>query len=177
MKITKILLPLVVLFSVAAHAENKRATFTVSTPKEDWKGPPSDAEFTFGAMAGLGMVDPDAGLGLLLNGAKKIYHQGFVPDINNQVFLELTLGPVFAANHVPFVYGIHLRWDFQKDEQWTFYGFGGLGGNIARSTTGGSRFLLFPQFGGGAFYHFDSRFSARGEVSHEWTTLGISCAI
>lgn len=60
---------------------------------KDWKGAPYPNQFTGGAMMGLGIRDSSAGFSMLGTIAAKIVPQGFIPDINNDVFLEAAGGP------------------------------------------------------------------------------------
>ena len=75
------------------------------------------------------------------------------------------------------IFGSHLRWDFVKDEHWTFYALGGVGGNnlsVATVNVGSvSRTALFPRFGAGAIYGVHDKFSIRAELSHELTAVGV----
>ena len=140
---------------------------------EDFKGKPRDIEFTVGGLAGLGIIDSTAGFALLGTAAKKIINHGFVADINNQVFLETALGPVFAAGTTTFFYSLHLRWDFEKDQEWTFFALGGLGGDVTGDKLG-NHWELFPRFGVGALWHMNPTLTLRGEISHELIALGVS---
>ena len=80
-------------------------------------------------MAGLGVAGNSLGFGLNFAAAFKILHQGFIDDVNDQVFIELIGGPLFVSGTVAGFYGAHLRWEFHKNDMWTFYALGGLGGN------------------------------------------------
>src|SRR4051812_17989063 len=105
-------------FIVSAHAA------------EDWKGDPDPAQVHFGALLGLGVIDSNAGFAVLGTASKKIVQHGFSPDINNSVSIETQLGPLFVSGGTAFAYSAHLRWDFEKDLDWTFYALGGLAGHI-----------------------------------------------
>jgi hypothetical protein len=142
---------------------------------EDWKGEADPAEFNAGVLTGLGVVNSQAGFALMATGAKRILKQGFVPDINNSVWIETELGPVFVSGGTAFAYSAHLRWDFVKDQNWTLYAVGGLGGLVTGSDLG-DHFELFPRFGVGAMAKLTDLISLRGEVSHELTAVGVSFA-
>jgi hypothetical protein len=148
---------------------------------EDFKGQPNPQQFTVGAAAGLGIVDGNGGFALIGSAAKKIIDRGFAPDINNQVFVELELGTAVRSGPDSFVYGAHLRWDFEKDAEWTFFAIGGLGGNVTdQAGTIGEHWELFPRFGAGAFWRpawLPPNLSVRGELSHELTVVGVSLAL
>ncbi len=145
----------------------------VSASAEDWKGSPSAREFTVGFMTGLGVVEPKYGFALLGNAAKKIANEGFIPDFNDQVFIEAELGTIFADGQRPFFYSLHLRWDFQQNDQWIFFAMGGLAGQITGAHFG-DRAMVFPRIGGGLLYYLNQNFSLRAEVSHEVTGVGLS---
>lgn len=138
---------------------------------EAWKGVPSDKEFSAGAMAGLGVIDATAGFSLLGTVAKKIVKQGFVPDLNDSVWVEFEGGPFFAKGSVAFAYSAHLRWDFVKDDDWTFYAVGGLGGNVTGKDLG-DRWELFPRFGVGTMARLNQEIAIRAELSHEFVVVG-----
>lgn len=138
---------------------------------EDWKGNPDLSEFTFSLMTGAGIIDSSVGLAVAGAASKKIVRQGFVPDINNTVFIEALLGPVFVAGSAQFSYSTHLRWDFIRDEEWTFYALGGLGGYFTGQSMG-NQSLLYPRFGSGVFWNISEYVTLRGELSHEFMVLG-----
>lgn len=167
------------LFSIAfidrGHAAESKPSAQPARAAEDFKGEPPATEVTFGALGGLGIINSRAGFSLLGTAAKKIVNKGFAPDINNQVFIEVQAGPMFLSGGPAFVYSAHLRWDFPKDEQWTLYALGGLGG-YATGADLGSQWLLFPRFGVGAMMYLNDNLSLRAEVSHELIATGVSFA-
>lgn len=122
-----------------------------------------------GFLMGLGIIDTSAGFALLGTISQKAVPDGFIPDINDSASIEFQGGPVFMSGATPFMYSAHLRWDFHKDEKWSFYSLGGLGGNIT-----GDRFALHPRFGAGAIAAVHNFFSLRGEVSHELIGVGMT---
>ncbi len=145
-----------------------------------FKGQPPPYQFNLGGLAGLGVVDSRPGFSLMGTAAVKIMNHGFAEDINNQVFLEAAFGPLFVSGGTAFQYSFHLRWDFVKDEDWTFYGLGGLGGVITGSSyspiplgpTKASS-MFYPRFGIGAMWGLFDIASLRVELSHELIALGI----
>ena len=144
----------------------------------DFKGEPPSTQLTWGGMAGLAQIHSEAGLAVIGSVAKKLFDKGFVPDINNQVFIELQGGPLFVNDVTLFGYSAHLRWDFVKDSRWTLYGLGGLGGNVGKFAPGAqSEFVLHPRFGAGAFLQVAPFIALRGELSAEWTTVGVSISL
>ena len=152
--------------SVGSPVESAQTT-------EDWKGTPSISEMDAGFLLGMGVLDSSAGFALLGTFSKKIVHQGFVPEINNSVSLEVQAGPLFVSSATAFAYSLHLRWDFTKDSDWTFYSLAGVAGHITGEDLG-SRFLLFPRVGLGAFHSTSLGFLVRGEISHEFLTVGLT---
>lgn len=139
---------------------------------ENWKGPAEQNQFDVGILSGLGILDSTAGFALLLDAASKVQQEGFIPDINDSASIELQLGPVIRSSGSSFFYSTHLRWDFHKDQAWSFYGLGGVGGHITDSSLG-SNFEIFPRFGAGALWHVHEFFSLRGELSHELIGVGL----
>ncbi len=146
---------------------------TPVTSTEDWKGTPDSSHASLGAFTGLGVVDSHAGFALLGTASTKIAQDGWITDVNDSVSAEAYVGPVFTSGTSAFAYSLHLRWDFKKDESWTFYGLGGLGGKIQSGALGG-HFELFPRFAVGAFYDAGLPFLIRAEVSHELIGVGIN---
>jgi hypothetical protein len=160
----------IVVFALGVGFVSIGASFVFAA--EDFKGSNPAHEFTLGLTGGLGVVDSTAGFALIGSAAKKIIQHGFVPDINNQVFIELELGPMFASGTTAMVYSAHLRWDFPKDEKWTFFALGGFGGNITDSKLG-DHWELFPRFGVGAFWSLKTGLALRGVISHELMVVGV----
>ena len=143
---------------------------------EDFKGKSSAVEWTMGAMTGLGVLDSAGGFALVGNVARKIVHRGFIPDINDQVFVELQMGPLWMKGATALFYSTHLRWDFRKDAEWTFYALGGLGGHFSPRALGDHATLL-PRLGVGAFWRVAPLVNLRGEFSHELLAVGVSYAL
>ena len=165
MIMTRLIAALALACSLLAISEPARAA-------EDFKGKEDPSEFDLGAMGGMGILDNHVGFELLGTASKKIVHHGFVNDINNSVSIEVELGPLFVSGGTAFAYSAHLRWDFVKDTEWTFYALGGLGGDITGASLG-DRVELYPRFGVGAMWKIGQNFNFRGEISHEFVGLGV----
>lgn len=144
---------------------------TAYYPAEDWKGKPEAANWNLTVLTGLALIDATPGFGLMGAAARKIIDRGFVPDINNSVWIEVEMGPVFAKGSTSFMFSGHLRWDFVKDDSWTFYALGGLGG-LNASQALGDNFELYPRFGIGALWNIFADFTLRAEISHELMAVG-----
>lgn len=143
-----------------------------SARAEDYKTYQPANNFTLGASTGFGLIDTHGGLSVVGNIAAKVVRDGFVPDIVNPVFLELQVGPVFVSGATFWLYSTHLRWDFVKDEKWTFFALGGFGGNGGDNKYG-DRFAFHPRFGVGAFYAMDV-IDLRMDFSRELINFGVS---
>lgn len=162
------------LFShVAVAASPAKPAVSLEPEPEAWKGKPYATLFQFSFMSGVGLLG--SSVGLPLNGAVavKIAHQGFVDDINDQAYLELMGGPLFVSNTLVGTYSLHLRWDFHKNDYWTFYSLGGLAAEFGGPLVGNYR-SFHPRFGIGAMWNLFEFLSFRGEISHEFTGVGIS---
>jgi hypothetical protein len=160
----------------ASAAGPKAATGTkpsTGTVTEDWKGAMPDREFGVGLMAGAGLIEPKYGVALQGQVSRSILKDGWLDDVSDQVFLELSAGPTFVDGHSPFVFSTQLRWDFQKDTKWTFYALGGLGAQITGRELG-DRSLIHLRFGAGAFYYLQHNMSLRMEASHEFLGGGLA---
>lgn len=140
---------------------------------EDFKGAPAPQIMDFSAMTGLAIIDSSSAFTLLGTASRKIVDRGFVSDVNNQVFVELAIGPAFFKGNTAFVFSTHLRWDFERDAKLRLFAIGGLGGN-ATGADAGNRWTLAPRFGIGALYQISDGLSLRGEISHEWMAAGVA---
>jgi hypothetical protein len=136
---------------------------------EDWKGTPRERSWTAGVVTGLAVVDGIYGWGLQGQASRKIVNKGFAEDINNQVWIELGLGPVVVSGGSGWNYTIHLRWEFHRDETYTFFAIGGLAGTVV-----GANGRLFPRFGIGGFYHVVDNLAIRAEIGHEQLVAGVT---
>lgn len=154
-------------------ADNRAIGATNPDEAEPWKGRPSEREWGLGVLAGMATVDGTVGLATLGTAAKKIVHHGFVPDLNNQVFIETQIGPLFVSSEVGVQYSAHLRWDFQKDEEWIFYGLAGLGGLVIDLGAAGTSWRVYPRTGIGTLWKVGHQLRLRGELSHELIGLGV----
>ncbi len=140
---------------------------------EDWKGVTNPSAFGFSGLGGIGVLD-DYRPGFALIGAvhERLVDRGFVPDINNSVYIEAELGPVFAAGNTAWFYSLHLRWDFTLNPDWTFYALGGVAGSDQGSGLG-NHTVFYPRIGGGAVYNVAQDFGIRFEISHELIVAGV----
>jgi hypothetical protein len=147
---------------------------------EDWKWPLAEHEWTAAVLPGVGIINNSAGFALQGAIAKKIMHQGFAPDINNQVFVEVQAGPYTTGGGSALLFSTHLRWDFALNGDWTFYALGGLGGNITGERLG-DQFQLLPRFGVGGVLDIERQTHApigiRGELSRELIGIGVQFRI
>lgn len=150
-----------------------QASAALQAQAEDFKNPSNSPDLTVAALGGLGVIDSTAGFALVGAVGKKILPEGFVSGITNPVFIEAELGPMFAKGATSLLYSGHLRWDFEKDQAWTFFAIGGLGGNITGEKLG-NHFQLFPRFGVGAMATLTNNVVVRGEISHEMILAGVS---
>lgn len=140
---------------------------------DDWKGPQRNMLWSASVMTGLGILDSTAALPLVFTGAHAFKPEGFIPDVNDSFSGELLLGPLFQSGSNSFLYSLHGRWDFIKDQNWTFFGLGGLGGAFTGKDHGDS-FRVYPRFGVGLFYFLTEQLAIRSEVSHELIGLGVA---
>lgn len=138
---------------------------------EKWKGPAPQTNLSLAALAGAGVLDSSVGFGL--NGAfgLKILHDGFIPDITDQVYLEGQFGVTFLRGSSYIPWGLFLRWDFHMDDSLTLYSLGGFGGAIT-SVALGSRALFYPRVAVGLVWRVIGDVGIRLEVSHEFIGAG-----
>lgn len=160
--------------SASTGLKSERVGSLAETPKSEadpWKGKSGPADWSFGAQLGLGVLNSTPGFALVATGGYRILRDGFIPDVNDSAFVELQMGPLFVSGTLALLFSAHLRWDFARDEQWTFYGLGGLGG-FGAPVSLGSASALYPRFGVGAIWKIHPLFGMRAEISHEMTTVG-----
>jgi hypothetical protein len=162
-----------VLQPTQAHSPKSASEVVTSKTSSDWKGPLSEYDFSISAMTGLGLLSDSAGLPVIGALSRKILHEGFVPDVSDQVHLEGALGPMFIKGATVWSWSAHLRWDFKKDELWTPFAIGGVGGHFVPDRLG-KREEFFPKFGVGAFYSLGENFKLRTELSHTWISAGVA---
>ena len=145
---------------------------------ENWKGHTEATPYEFGVLTGLSLYGTETGWGFLGNAAYLIKPNGLVDDIDERVWLEIQAGPSFfsapsGSTGTGFQYSTHARWDFTYNEYWTAYGLGGLGGYITPGYLG-SKFTIHPRFAVGVEYQTKSALMFRGEVSAEFTGVGVA---
>lgn len=140
---------------------------------EDWKGTPAHPMVRLSALTGLGVLDSRIGLPLAFMASGRVIEHGFIGDLNDSVSAEALIGPLWVEGRTAWNWGARLRWDFEKDANWTIYALGGVGGHITPSSLG-SRFTFLPHFGIGLFYRIHSLFDVRAEVSHDLIAAGVS---
>jgi len=147
---------------------------------EDWKWPAAEHEWTAAVIPGVGMINNSGGFALQGAFAKKWVHQGFAPEINNQVFVEVQAGPYTTGGGSALMFSTHLRWDLTLNGDWTFYALGGLGGNVTSERLG-DQFQVLPRFGVGGVLDIERQtgvpIGIRGELSRELIGIGVQFRI
>lgn len=159
--------------------KNEEPQEKTSSGVEDWKGKPDDTQMGFGGLTGLGIIDQWVGYAILGTVSKKVASSGFIPNINNPLWIELELGAVFLSPGTAFAYAAQMRWDFIKDTTWTLYALGGVGGNYlnptpANSLVSLSRTEFAPRFGVGGLLNVTSTVQLRGEITHDLIAVGVN---
>lgn len=139
---------------------------------DDWKGKSDDSQWSIGGLAAVGLGN-QSGLGIIGTASKKIVQRGFADDLTNSVSIEGIFGPRFSNLATVLQYGVHLRWDFEKDNNWTLYALGGFGGTISTYTAAGTQVFFSPRFGVGAFWKASARIYGRAELTHDQIALGL----
>ena len=114
-----------------AQPRYKSVDASESRGSDYFKGSPFPQ--TNNLFAGLGLNYFDA-FGLQARYAGRVVDKGFVPDLNNSVYIEGGVGLTFygsvkGKSVMGFGFMVAGRWDFQMDEMWTFFGTVGLGFN------------------------------------------------
>lgn len=148
---------------------------------DDWQGTPKETNFNLGVLGGVASFDK-TGAPVRLFLAVKLLNQGFVPEINDQVFLEFQGGPVFGLNSgdQAIISGVGLRWMFYKTTRLAFYALGGLRAQYlnaqlnSTSGTWGATMTINPSFGAGVSWELASALSLRAEYGLEMLSAGFS---
>jgi hypothetical protein len=150
---------------------------TTAFANEDWKGHTETSQIEIGALTGVGIEGTDTSWSVLGTAAYLLVPHGWASDIDNRVWVEGELGPSFfndgGSSHSALQYAAQLRWDFTLNEEWTFYGLGGLGGFVLPDYLGRS-FAIHPRFGAGAEYQTKTAIMFRAEVASDLLALGIA---
>ena len=152
--------------SLAATSAHTQTTAQI---QEDWKGRSPDSNVTLSPMFGAAFRETGVGIAVAGSAAIRLLEHGFIPDINNQVFLETQLGGIFFPNRDVFSYAAQLRWDFVKDDRFTVFAVGGLGGRI-----GGGAWNIFPRFGVGMMVAVARSFDLRFDFTQDALMTGLS---
>jgi opacity protein-like surface antigen len=148
-----------------AHAQTAQS-------QEPWKGASPQTDGTLTVMPGMSINGTDVELAIVGAAAKRIIERGFVPDINDQVFLEVMLGPSITGDFTAWFYGVNLRWDFHYNEDWGIYGLGGLGGVIVDANVGNDT-SVHPRFGVGYLKALGSSMKFRAEAQSDFVGAGL----
>lgn len=157
-----------------ARVAEESETFSESEP---FKGPSDSTQFMAGGSVGLGIISGFPAFDILGFVALKIVPRGFVPDINDSVWIELQTGPAVTQGVLAIPYSAHMRWDFVRDQQWTLFATGGLAGTFVGVGAASTRVEFFPRAGIGAFLHLTPGLLLRADLSHEFTALGVAFQI
>jgi hypothetical protein len=157
--------------SHVSSAPNQVVPMSASTG-EDWKQTTLPPLYHLGVLTGLGVVDSYGGFALLGTASMTVIDHGLIPEVSDSVAAELELGPVFTSGYTAFWYSAHMRWDFRKDSDWSFYALAGLAGNDTPEALGG-HFEIWPRIGLGSIWKISSNVSMRAELSHEFTGVGV----
>lgn len=147
------------------------ASANTSPSEGPWKGKSPDAMFQFSGLAGLSRIGSNVGFGLNGLAAIRMLQDGFIDGINDQVFVEFMMGPIFLPGATMIALGGHLRWDLHRDEFWAFYGLAGFHATVG-STVGLGTFNF--RSGIGAFWNLFEFLSFRAELSHEHMAVGVT---
>lgn len=142
---------------------------TAAAESNQWKGKPYDTRFQFAALTGLGVMGAGTGFALYGAAAYKILHEGFIDDVNDQTYLEIQAGPLFVGGPIAANFSMHLRWDFHKNDMWTFYSLGGVGMQLLGTTSN----FIYPRIAVGTMWNLFEFMSFRLEVSHEFMGAGV----
>jgi hypothetical protein len=144
---------------------------------ENWKGKPYNYRFQFSGLAGMGILNAQSGFQTNITASAEMLHNGFFPDVNNQTYMELGVGPLLLSTGNALAFNIRIRWDFHYTEIWSFFALGGFGGAFSPNGSGGTLVSAYPSFGLGVLWNVFEHVSFRGEISHEFIGLGVMFSI
>src|SRR5262245_6436172 len=101
------------LVVVGLAPSSSLAAWTPDGP-QDFKGDPLLRANHVTVMFGLSIIrDDTAGFDKGISYARRIAESGFVPDVNDQAFIEMRVASISVANAGIFAFSTHLRWDFR----------------------------------------------------------------
>ncbi len=141
---------------------------------EEWKNKTSSPPFEFGVITGASLFGSSVGWGILGTAAYLIVPDGWIEDIDERVWVEGFFGPAIFSEgrtETALQFSTHLRWDFTKNTEWTFYAVGGAGGFFLPSIYGNA-FTIHPRFGVGTEFQTKSPVVLRAEVTSDFIGVG-----
>ncbi|HTL13297.1 MAG TPA: hypothetical protein VL588_12465 [Bdellovibrionota bacterium] len=157
-----------------AAGPQTKATPAPVASEELWKGPIPDQEIQLSALVGASISGTHGDLAMAFDVAKRVVEHGFIPDISDDVFLELGLGPdLLASPGTGILYSVHARWNFHMNEIWSLYAIAGVGGSVI-TTNGSNTASMHPRLSAGAFYHVAPALALRMEIGADFLGGGIS---
>lgn len=151
----------------AQPAKTRAEAFKGKAPLESWG---------VSGLTGVGVYGSKGGFTVTGGISRKILDRGFLSEINNQVHVEVQMGPLWVFSSHAWYYSTHLRWDFIQDSTWKFFGLAGVSGHVTSQALL-DRWTFIPRAGAGAFYKLIPGVYLRAELSHELTAIGVHWAI
>ncbi|HRK01862.1 MAG TPA: outer membrane beta-barrel protein [Oligoflexia bacterium] len=148
-----------------------------NSDSDAFKGRPRTNEHELGAGLGLNYFSD---FGFQARYAYRAMPEGFIEGVNDAFLIEGGVGMTFYGRvKSENVTGVHFfaagRWDFTKDELWTFFGTLGLGYNATSIDTGDVKGGgIFPVVGVGALYEINSDWAVRADFSYHFLGLGMA---
>ena len=83
---------------------------------EPWKGTTKSSPIEVGTLMGLSLYGTDTNWSVLGTGAYLLVPEGWIPDVDERVWVEGEFGPTFfsrsASTQTGMQWSTHLRWDF-----------------------------------------------------------------
>ena len=140
---------------------------------DGWNGTESRGGFSFATLPGIGFFEGQTGLLFAASLGARISDEGLIPEVNDEVFVEATLGPAVLSLGKVLLMSVHARWNFHHQSQWGLYGLGGIGA-VAGGPRLGNFFRVYPRFGVGGEVAVTEGLYLRTELSHELLVTGFS---
>lgn len=181
--IRTLLILTITAFSLNALAEETKyksvesSETTIST--EAFKGSPMPQNMDAAVGIGFGFFDS---FGLQSRAGYRLLEEGFIPDLNDALFVEAGLGLTMYGSQKNYsnVTGFHLasqiRWDFNYNQDWVIFSTLGFGYNFVsnvnrnKDMAGGGP---FPTIGAGVMYNIEKNWLARFDLSYQFLGVGM----
>lgn len=153
-------------------------SFAEEQSYEAWLGTPREASWNLGFQAAGVEIKSKSHFAPILTISKKISDKGFLPVVNNQLFMEAAGGPVVNISGSAFYSTFNMRWDIEKSKCFTPYAVLGLSASYLKQGNETSITIQLARTGLGLFWRpFSIPVGLRVEAGTSLSSLGLTIDI